>query len=102
MAVYLVSLIDITDAEGMRQYQRDYPPLVEAHGGRFLARGGSVEALEGQWRHDRMVVMEFPDRDAALAWYRSPEYSPFIALRQRYARTTMLMVDGLGAAVPAP
>ena len=96
MAVYVVSLIDITDPEGMQKYQENYPALVESCGGRFLVRGGIVEALEGHWGHDRMVVMEFPDREAALAWYRSPEYRPFIETRQRYGRATLLMVDGVG------
>lgn len=97
MAVYIVSLIDITDPEGMRQYQKDYPPLVETFGGRFRVRGGAVTALEGNWNHDRMVVMEFPDRETALAWYHSPEYHPFIAARQRCGRATLLMVDGVDA-----
>ncbi len=103
MAVYIVSLIDVVDAEGMRRYQQSYPALVEAFGGAYLARGGKVEALEGRWEHDRMVVMQFPDREAALAWYGSPEYRPFIAARQRYGRATLLLVDGVGAdAVATP
>ncbi len=95
MAVYVVSMIDIVDPEGMRQYQNNYPRLVEAYGCSYLARCGNVEALEGQWQHDRMVVIEFPDNEAALAWYRSPEYRPFIEARQRYGRATLLMVDGV-------
>lgn len=101
MTVYVVSLIDITDADGMRQYQTNYPALVEAYGGSYLARGGKVEALEGSWDHDRMVVMAFPDREAALAWYGSPEYRPFIEARQRYGRATLLLVDGVAAATEA-
>ena len=100
MAVYLVSLIDVADVEEMRRYQQSYPALVEAHGGRFLARGGGVAAIEGQWTHDRLVLMEFPNRAAALAWYQAPEYQPYIAQRQRYAKTTMLMVDGLNETPP--
>ena len=95
MTVYVVSMIDIVDPEGMRQYQKNYPQLVEAYGGKYLARGGKVEALEGRWRHDRMVVIEFPDRETAQAWYRSPEYRPFIEARQRYGQATLLMVDGV-------
>ena len=95
MAVYVVSLIDITDADGMRQYQANYPALVEAYGGSYLARGGKVEALEGCWNHDRLVVMSFPDREAALAWYHSPEYRPYIETRQRFGRATLLVVDGV-------
>lgn len=102
MAVYVVSLIDIVDPEGMQRYQKNFPALVESSGGRFLVRGGKVEALEGSWDHDRMVVMEFPDKAAALAWYRSPEYRPFIEARQRYGRATLLMVDGVGDAEMPP
>lgn len=94
MAVYVVSLIDISDPEKMLAYQNNYCGLVEAHGGRFLARGGTVEALEGRWQHDRMVVMEFPDKASALSWYHSPEYRPFIEERQRYGKATLLLIDG--------
>lgn len=95
MAVYVVSLIDIADADGMRQYQKDFPAMIGAYGGKFLARGAAVEALEGSWDHDRLVVMEFPDRAAALAWYHSPEYQPFIALRQRFGTATLLLTGGV-------
>jgi uncharacterized protein (DUF1330 family) len=56
-------------------------------------RGTDVEALEGTWEHHRMVILEFPDREAALAWYHSAEYAPLKALRQANSDTVILLAD---------
>lgn len=66
MAVYVVCLIDIDITEGMQQYQKNYPALVESFGGTYLARGGNVEALEGGWDHDRLVVWNSPTEGPPL------------------------------------
>jgi uncharacterized protein (DUF1330 family) len=70
---------------------------VAAHGGRFLVRGGEQETLEGDWAPLRTVVMEFPDRDAARAWYESDDYAPLRELRRQASNTEILLVDGYGA-----
>ena len=96
MTCYIVSRLKVTDPEGMRQYQRDFPALVESFGGKYLVRGGPVEALEGSWDHDRLVIMEFPSKEAAQAWYHSAAYRPFIELRQQFATADILMADAIG------
>lgn len=95
MAAYIVSRVKIDDFENMRRYVRDAPATVQAHGGRYLARGGAVEALEGEWEHDRMVVVEFPTKQAALDWYHSMEYRPLRDLRQRSASAVILLAEGV-------
>jgi len=70
-------------------------PLIERHGGRYLTRPGGHEVLEGDWRPDRVVVVEFPDMAALKAWYRSPDYQPLIALRRRAATDLLIAVDGI-------
>ena len=70
MAAYIVSRVKITGREAMQRYMAEAPATVAAFGGRYLVRGGGVQALEGEWEHERMVVVEFPDREAALGWYR--------------------------------
>ena len=67
---------------------------VQKHGGRFMARGGNVEALEGGWVPKRIVVLEFPSMDAVRKWYRSPEYAPLIKLRQKASRGRLIAVEG--------
>ena len=59
-------------------------------------RGGDSEVLEGAWTPDRLVVLEFPNREAALAFYDDPEYAPFRTLRQSVTDSSVVIVDGFG------
>jgi uncharacterized protein (DUF1330 family) len=95
MAAYIISRVKISSPDDMRRYQSEAPPVVAAFGGRYLVRGTAVQALEGAWEHDRMVVVEFPSREAALAWYHSAEYRPLRELRQQSAETIILLADGI-------
>lgn len=99
MAAYIVSRVKIVDREAMKRYMEEAPATVAAFGGRYLVRGGDVQALEGTWEHERMVVVEFPDKSAALAWYQSEMYRPLRELRQANAEAVILLADGVPAAV---
>lgn len=94
MPAYIVSRVKIRDAERMQGYMAQAPEGIAAYGGRYLVRGGQVQALEGEWAHDRMVVVEFPDRESALAWYHSEGYQPLRELRQLSADAVILLADG--------
>lgn len=95
MAAYVIAEIEVTDAEAFEQYRREVPATLTPFGGRFIVRGGAVETLEGDWQPKRLVVLEFPDRAAAHAWWSSQAYAAPKALRQRSARTQLLVVDGV-------
>ena len=95
MAAYWIGQHAIADAAAFEQYLRRAMPLIERHGGRYLTRPGGHEVLEGDWRPDRVVVVEFPDMAALKAWYRSPDYQPLIALRRRAATDLLIAVDGI-------
>ena len=86
---------DFTDDEALQEYRRRNTGAVAQHGGRFLVRGGAVEVLEDAWPWERVVVTEFPDMDAARAWYGSEEYAPLRELRQGASRTQLILVDGV-------
>jgi uncharacterized protein (DUF1330 family) len=98
MSAYIVSRVKILNAEAMRRYMNEAPATVAAFGGRYLVRGNDVQALEGEWEHERMVIVEFSDKSAALAWYHSDSYRPLRELRQSSADTVILLAEG----VPAP
>ncbi len=95
MAAYIISRVRIRDAKAMADYMAEAPETVAAFGGRYLVRGNDVQALEGAWEHERMVVVEFPDKAAALGWYHSEQYAPLRAIRQRSAETVILLADGV-------
>lgn len=99
MPAYLIADIEITDPAGYEEYRKRVPPTLAAHGGRFLARGGAIEVLEGTWAPTRLVIAEFPSMAALKSWYESPAYRPLIDLRNRTARSRLLAIEG--AAPPA-
>lgn len=104
MSVYLVAMMSIHDAETYRKYTDRTPELFARHGARFLTRGGAVESLEGEPYDGRMVIVEFPSREAVDAWRADPDYQE--AAQFRYAASTMhrmLVQEGVPAgAAPDP
>lgn len=95
MAAYIIAEVDVQDAELFEKYKQLVPPTVAAYGGRFVVRGGAVERLEGEWSPARVVVIEFADSAKAAEWWNSPEYAEAKLLRQRSARTELILVEGV-------
>ncbi len=91
MPAYVIADIDVHDPEGYEEYKRLSKGSADRHGGRFVARGGSTEVLEGDWEPKRLVVLEFADLDAVRRWYDSPEYREARAIRERTASTQMIV-----------
>lgn len=97
MPVYMIAEVrNPTDKAKLDEYRRGNTEVVARHGGRFLVRGGDVEVIEGDWDPQRVVVMEFPDRAAARAWYDDPDYERLKALRQSASDTDLILVEGAG------
>jgi uncharacterized protein (DUF1330 family) len=94
MAAYVIGEIEVTDPATYEDYRKQVLATVEKHGGRFIVRGGKMEALEGDWSPKRLVVLEFPSMQKLLTWYRSPEYAPLIKLRQKASRGKLVAVEG--------
>jgi len=94
MPAYVIANIRVNDAERYKDYVANVPALIATHGGEYRVRGGEFEVLEGQWTPDRLVVLEFPDREAALAFYNDPDYAPFRSLRQSVTDSSVVIVDG--------
>lgn len=94
MAAYVVGEIEVTDPATYEEYRKQVLAVVTKYGGRFIVRGGKVETLEGGWAPKRFVALEFPSMDQARRFYRSPEYAPLIALRQKASRGRLILVEG--------
>ena len=95
MPAYLIVETDITDPEQYEQYKAASPGAIAAGGGRFVVRGGETAVLEGDWNPKRLVVVEFPDLEAAKRFYDSPEYQAAKALREGAAQLNMVAVEGI-------
>ena len=101
MPAYVVVNIVVHDPQRYEEYKALAPASIAAHGGRYLARGGAAEALEGEYRPRRFVILEFPTVERARTWWACEEYSRAKALRQASATTDMILVEGLAPKVLA-
>jgi uncharacterized protein (DUF1330 family) len=95
MAVYVIASVDVVDSEGYEEYRRRVPATIAQYGGRYLARGGATEVLEGAWSPERCVIVEFPDMAQFKAWWSSPEYLPVRAIRERTAKSQLVVTQGV-------
>ena len=95
MAAYAVVNVRVTDPEGYAQYTQKAPQTIARYGGKYLARGGTVEVLEGEWSPQRLVVLEFESVERLREWYNSPEYAPLKKLRTETSSTEFVIVEGL-------
>ena len=91
---YLVGQITVTNPEGYALYQQHVPKTISDFGGRYLVRGGAATQIEGSSHGERNVVLEFPSRAQAEAWYNSDAYQAIIGHRTNNSTGGLALVDG--------
>ena len=80
MPAYLIANYKLTDPEAYQAYLPAVAPTLEAHGAEVLVADYESEAIEGT-PDGVTIILRFPSKEAARAWYRSPEYQAIINLR---------------------
>jgi uncharacterized protein (DUF1330 family) len=93
-AYFIVDQQGISDPETMKIYSAGVVATVEQFGGIFVVRGGDPETIEGDWPAKRIIMIEFADRAALMAWYDSPEYADLKAMRIASSSANIIVVDG--------
>ncbi len=94
MTAYVIVDIDVKDPESYKQYVALAPATVEKYGGKYLARGGHTETLEGDWIPKRLVILQFESVERARQWLDSAEYTPVKRLRHQAAVSNMVAIEG--------
>jgi uncharacterized protein (DUF1330 family) len=97
MAVYVIIDISIRDQASKAdyaQYVEKVRPMVEKHGGRYLARGGEITPIAGDWNPERIILIEFPSADHVKRWWNSPEYKDIVGLRENATTARAIIVEG--------
>ncbi len=92
---YMIVIAELTDRPRfLADYARVVPPLVQKFGGRYVVLGSGGDFLEGEWC-DRAsaLVSEWPNREAALRFWNSPEYAEAKKLREGTGRFQVLLID---------
>ncbi|QLI82024.1 DUF1330 domain-containing protein [Chitinibacter fontanus] len=90
----IVNILKINDSARFAEYVAGHAASIAQYGGRFLVKGDAGEVLEGTLASNLMVVHEFPSEAQFRAWYDSPEYRPWKALRQSCAEVTVILSRG--------
>jgi uncharacterized protein (DUF1330 family) len=94
MKAYVIVQETIQDEKMFAAYRNGVMATLQAFGGRFIVRGGQLTVIEGEWPHPRLVMIEFPSRQAAEGWYHSPAYQELLPLRLRSSVGNLVIVDG--------
>ena len=93
MKYYLIAEIEITDQSWVAEYIKNVTGMVERRGGRYLARTPKVERIEGERKPAGiLVIVEWPSKEAAVAFYESEEYRPYRQNRIAGARNEFFLV----------
>ncbi len=96
MSAFVIVDTKISDLDAYEEYKALARPLAEKHGGEYLTRGGDMDVVESDlWSPTRIVIVKFPDMEAARAFMNSKEYEPVKAIRHANAKCTTLIVDGI-------
>jgi uncharacterized protein (DUF1330 family) len=94
MKAYLVLDLQVDDLEGFRPYVAQIPAHIERHGGRYIVRGVEPTCVEGDWKPQRLVVIEFPERANAEAFLSDPGIQDLFKVRHATTTSKLLLVDG--------
>lgn len=94
MSAFVIVDIEVHDAAAYEVYRKLVGASVSRYEGRFLVRGGPIDCLEGHWKPERIVILEFPNAALAREWYDSEEYRMPKEMRMRCATASLIVVEG--------
>jgi uncharacterized protein (DUF1330 family) len=95
VAAYVISDLQIRDAELVKGYRPLAAASIAQYGGRYLTRFGAIETAEGGWTPSSIVIIEFDSMQRAREWWNSPEYAPARAIAARALNRRVIFVDGV-------
>ncbi|MDB5079165.1 MAG: hypothetical protein JWP00_1089 [Chloroflexi bacterium] len=95
MAAYIIAVMKIEDFEAYKEYSKLVPASLDPYGGKFIARGGKHEFLEGPLPASRVVIIEFESYEKAQGWYNSDDYQAARLKRQAVANGSLIIVEGV-------
>ena len=94
MPLYLIIDITIIDPDVYGEFVARVPAAVKKYGGRYLARSSEVSTMVGDWRPERIVLIEFENIDQVQEFFAAPEYQDLVTLREQSATTRAIIVEG--------
>ena len=100
MPAYVISEVEVLDDRLINTYRAMAEATIAQYGGRYIVRGGAVEAVEGERDPARrFVIVEFPTMERAREWYGSREYAEALKVRATALTRTLVFVEGVATQV---
>ena len=94
MKAYLVLDFSVNDIGGVMKYVAEIPAFIAKHSGRYLVKGVQPTTIEGDWKPERMVILEFPERENAEAFLGDPEIQDLFKVRHDTTTSKLVLADG--------
>jgi len=95
MAVYIINNMSIHNRAEYDTYLRAFMGVFRKFNGEVLAAVDKPEPVEGEWPHDRTILLRFPSREEALRWSESPEYKTIAVHRLNGTKSNVVLLEGL-------
>ena len=94
MKAYLGLDLTVNDFNGFRKYVAEIPAFIARHSGQYIVRGVEPTTIEGDWKPERLVIIEFPARENAEAFLDDPEIQDLFEVRHRTTTSRLVLADG--------
>ncbi|WP_086933681.1 DUF1330 domain-containing protein [Agarilytica rhodophyticola] len=96
MSAFVIVDIAIKNEVEYKKYIELITSSVAEYGGSYRVRGGSPETLDGSWTSERIVIMEYPNREIAKAWLNDEKLKAIHNMRRQNAHyCNMILCDGV-------
>ena len=92
MTYVVVTIKRVLDLDAFRDYATRVAPIIERHGGKYVAVDKAPDVRSGEWPFSRTVIVAYPDVASARRWYDSPEYQEIIPIRRRAIDANIVLV----------
>ena len=96
MRVYLIIDIEIRDGEKYREYIEQAKPIIESFGGHYIVREGKITPLSDEWKPERIVIIEFKDKESLRECFSSEKYLSIKHLREESIDFSSIMIEENG------
>jgi uncharacterized protein (DUF1330 family) len=94
MKAYLVLDLTVNDYGGFKKYIAEIPAFIARHSGKYIVQGVVPTTIESDWKPERLVIIEFPERKSAEAFLSDPEIQDLFKIRHATTTSRLVLADG--------
>ena len=94
MKAYLVLDLSVNDFGGFKKYIAEIPAFIAKHSGKYIVQGVQPTIIEGDWKPERLIIIEFPEREKASAFLSDPDIQNLFKVRHATTTSRLVLADG--------